>query len=458
MARSESSFAWHEPVRLGAAFAITMISCLWLYPQELFWYQAGVHGLDAVHASEIVTTAARTAWVGSFFQSLAVGIAWYVFSRLRPTRSRALLGPRERMAVGGALGALCVPLCGYLLHYRLLFLFVTGFDALVDGAFRSQLQWLGILTAGVAFNNAWGLVPALGGRRRSLLLLTGASLLGGGLGYASLVPERFTVPPEFRPRYLATHTDEGALVGDLRLRRNWFASWGQDPTRIERMRCTLCLIPATRLFVTEGISLRLSAGRPETSRASHIVEIPRGGTTARVFGDGPMRVVPLDRVAEELAGCRRAILKIDFLREPSFVRELLRGFGEHGVRRVDLAVTPRGLHPAPSHAPRIDLQARTGDLPYPGRPSEDEPPIVVKKYLPPDPEEDPRQRCREVFPDEVEAAAATALDPAGSLPARVALRLDRFRHYGALIGALQGAVAGGAETIVLDDSPDSPSP
>jgi len=76
--------------------------------------------------------------------------------------------------------------------------------------------------------------------------------------------------------------------------------------------------------------------------------------------------------------------------------------------------------------------------------------VFVKRYIPPVPPGDNRSRCPEIDEwDYNDAWAQYALEAPGSLPRRVRVPAEADTRYGEFVGVLQGAITGGAETIVV---------
>jgi biopolymer transport protein ExbD len=228
------------------------------------------------------------------------------------------------------------------------------------------------------------------------------------------------------------------------------------------LRCELFQLPEVGLWTLTGLPVALRNDVPPSAVGPGlIVEIPRRGTDCRIqdlVEAGSITSGTLDDLTRRVETKDWIILKIDCAVPMSRVLELLTHLRDHGIARVDLAVVSYGYAPLPESPTQFVLGGEVTDPVYrprtvPGRRNV----IVVKKYVPADQEPDPRQRCTEVdIWEQSDAWREWMPEPSGSLPANVSISVTQEQNYGEFIGALQGAISGGAQRVhlTLDETPE----
>ncbi len=407
----------------------------------------------------------------------------------------------ERLTTAQTYATLCIAICAFALNYRVFPLLpLTAFSDIRASQPLRELTWqgyaggqdspvlqlqvmIGMLAAGLVIQQAWGLLPRLGGSRKRLMVLTSLSLLGGlgmvSFGLLEKIPlsvpdEVFAIEvdlpihrgliygdPEYREeadlaimKYLVTHSDSGSPIRLHQIRRNQPPGLHYELDELRIGLCELCLLPGVGVWTTGGLPFLLGENLPIDPEPRTIVELPRHSGYGRLYGPSnaaALTRLPIADIPVGIGSSDWVVVKIDFNVAMDEVHRLLAGLRDHGVRRVDFAVLPEGLQSLPRRIPTLSLNREPETTVYEPRRSgvRFSNSIVVRRYVPP-PSGDLRQRCNEVDSwDHHRAWARHAPQPPGSLPDRIRVSTEPDTLYGDFIGVLQSALPGGVETVEI---------
>ena len=415
---------------------VVILSMWMFYHSAAIYLVAMDHSFDVGAAANALTAASallrtlQPLWLAFFLPALATGLAWYLFSFRHAIEKQPGV---KRRTLAELYGTLCIAMFGSLLSHRLISivpLLTSGGDRISDvlaSTFSdpwstwSSTPWIeqmaicGALLLLIVLVRAWSLLPRIGETRRAFFTLAGVLLTVGLVvsdrnilvrlveadswdlhNVGKIDAERGAILGEpryasdglgFLSTYLITHDDQGRSIYVDLIRKNqiehipWDAP--RDPELRGRQNCELCRIPGVAAWTMSGLSFYLSSSEPIDQRPTHVVEVPRRGSSARVYQ--PLDTSTFDSMglwesAAAVAPSDWVVLKIDGLIKMDRVRDLLRILAEGGVRRIDLAVVPHGFEKYPGPIARMVF--RTTERAFEYVPLES---LDIRKYVPPPP-------------------------------------------------------------------------
>lgn len=492
-----------RPVRGWLRTTLTIIwvviLSLWMFYQSAAIYVMTMEhsfdvgaGANALTAASALLRTLQPLWLALFLPALATVLAWNLFSFRHTIEQQPGVNRRTLAELNGTL---CVALFGCLLNHRIMPLgaMVTSAGDRISNELLSTFSdpygtwsstpWVegmaacGALLLLVVLARAWSLLPRIGGSRRVFFTLASGLLIAGlAVSDASILvrlvlpdssglhnvgrtaaergvilgePQHASEALEFLSTYLITHDDQGrSLYVDL-IRNNqiehipWDAP--RDPELRGRQVCEVCRIPGVAAWTMSGLSFYLGSTEPVDQRPSHVVEVPRRGTSARVYrplDPSTFNSMDLWDSIAAVAPSDWVVLKIDGLIKMDRVRDLLRILAEEGVRRVDLAVVPHGFERYPGPIARLVFRTTGSVFEYVPRKSLD-----LRRYVPPPPSLRPAD-C-ESFEIWDYVSIRRRYVPTGETHSELEIETTPETDYAEFVAVLSAALFSRPETVVL---------